>query len=268
VRRGLDRRLARTVAAFVAVFAVAAGPAAADAPRYAVATVDTLDGSVSVMRDSVTGMVTFLPAESAGAWRVLDGETLATYANGEPATVFFFHPPFDAWTWLDYWYGFAHTNVETALAQPNAARAEPLPTPPLDVSPQVPEPYDFFGTDVDGAIAVEPFPFAFAGSTAGGLPLWNVYVSRLADPATATVVVEYTRRRDGAEVAVETLPRAVWPLRAWRKARKLTQAHSIAFRYGDGQIYGRSAADWIVVHGVQRLSLQQRIRLARGIQFR
>lgn len=268
MRRGLDRRLVRAAAALVAVAAVAARPAVADTPRYAVATVDTLDGTVSVTRDSSSGITTFLPTDSAGAWRVLDGETLATYANSEPATVFFFHPPFDAWTWLDYWYGFDHANVETALAQPDAARAEPLPTPPLDLAPQVPEPYDFFGTNVDAAVAVEPFRFAFAGNAAGGLPLWNVYVSRLADPATASVVVEYTRRRGGAAVAVETLPRAVWPLRAWRKARPLTRAHSIAFRYGDGQIYGRSAADWIVVHGVQRLSLRQRIRLARGILFR
>jgi hypothetical protein len=230
--------------------------------------VQTLDGAVSVMRDTANGMVTFLPADSGQAWRVLDGETLATYANGEPATVFFFHPPFDAWMWLDYWYGFVQSDVEAALAQAGSARSEPLPTPPLDPAPQVPEPYDFFGADVENVVAVEPFRFAYAGTTAGGLPLWNVYVSRLADPATASVVVEYTRRRSGAEVAVETLPRAVWPLRAWRKARALTRARGIPFRFGDGQIYGRTSLDWIIVHGVQRLSTQQRIRLARAIRFR
>jgi hypothetical protein len=183
-------------------------------------------------------------------------------------SVFVFHPPFDAWTWLDYWYGFAHADVAAALAQPGAARDEPLATPPLDSDPQVPEPYDFFGASIENAAAVEPFRFAYAGSTAGGLPLWNVYVSRLQDPATASVVVEYTRSRNGAEIAVETLPRAVWPLRAWRSARPLTRAHGIPFRYGDGQLYGRTRADWIVVHGVGRLSRPQRIGLARAIRFR
>jgi hypothetical protein len=199
---------------------------------------------------------------------VLDGETLATYANGEPATVFVFHPPFDPWSWLAYWYGFAPADVEAALAQPGSARTQPLPDPPLDSMPQVPEPFDFFGTAVENAIAVEPFRFAYAGSTAGGLPLWNVYISRLADPATASIVVEYTRRRDGAEVSVETLPRAVWPLRAWAKARTLIRAHGISFRYADGQIYGRTRADWIVVQGVRRLPRQQRVELARAIRFR
>jgi hypothetical protein len=258
----------RRLAAIVAFLVCAAGASAADTPRYDVATVDTSEGAVNVMRDTTSGMVTFLNADPAKPWRVLGGGTLATYANGQPATVFVFHAPFDAWIWLDYWYGFARADVEAALAQPGAARAEPLPTPQLDSPPQVPEPYDFFGADVENAVAVEPFPFAFAGDTAGGLPLWNVYISRLADPATASIVVEYTRRRDGAEVAVETLPRVVWPLRAWRTARPLTRAHGIAFRYGDGQIYGRTAVDWIVVHGIRRLSLPQRIRLARAIQFR
>jgi hypothetical protein len=244
------------------------GAAAADTPRYAVASVDTLDGSVDVMRDTATGMVTFLPSDPARSWRVLDSETLATYANGQPATVFVFHPPFDAWTWLDYWYGFAHADVEAALEQPGAARTEPLQTPALDTPPQLPEPYDFFGTDVENAVAVEPFRFAYAGNSAGGLPLWNVYISRLADPASASIVVEYTRRRDGAAVAVETLPRAVWSLRAWRKARPLTRAHGIRFRYGDGQIYGRTPADWIVVHGTGQLSMRQRLALARTIRFR
>jgi hypothetical protein len=220
------------------------------------------------MRDAANGMVTFLPADTGRPWRVLDGETLATYANGQPATVFFFHPPFDAWTWLDYWYGFAHADVETALGQPGAARNEPLPTPPLDPALQVPEPYDFFGSDVENAVAVEPFRFAYAGTRAGGLPLWNVYISRLADPASASIVVEYTHRRDGAEVAVETLPRAYWSLRAWRTARPLTRAHGIAFRYGDGQIYGRAPSDWIIVIGIRLLSKQQRIGLARAVRFR
>ena len=140
--------------------------------------------------------------------------------------------------------------------------------PPLDSPLQVPEPYDLFGDDVENAAAVEPFRFAYAGSTVGGLPLWNVYISRLADPASASIVVEYTRRREGAEVAVETLPRAVWSVRAWRRARPLTRSHAIAFRYGDGQIYGRTPAAWIVVNGTQRLSLRQRIGLARAIRFR
>jgi hypothetical protein len=258
----------RRLAALVAFLVCAGAAAAADTPRYEVATVDTLDGSVSIVRDTATGMVTFLPADQAGAWRVLGGETLATYANGQPATVFVFHPPFDAWTWLDYWYGFEHADVEAALAQPGAARAEPVPTPPLDSPPQVPEPYDFFGTDVENAAAVEPFRFAYAGGAAGGLPLWNVYISRLADPNSASIVVEYTRRRNGAEVAVETLPRRVWSVRAWRKARPLTRTHGISFRYGDGQLYGRTTTDWVVVHGVQRLSPRQRIRLARTIRFR
>jgi len=256
------------LAALVAFLVCAAGAAAADTPRYAVATVHTLDGSVNVMRDTADGMVTFLPTDPARAWRVLDGETLATYANGQPATVFLFHPPFDAWTWLDYWYGFAHADVERALAQPVAVRSGPLPMPPLDSPLQVPEPYDLFGDDVENAAAVEPFRFAYAGSTVGGLPLWNVYISRLADPASASIVVEYTRRREGAEVAVETLPRAVWSVRAWRRARPLTRSHAIAFRYGDGQIYGRTPAAWIVVNGTQRLSLRQRIGLARAIRFR
>jgi hypothetical protein len=260
----------RRLAALFAFLLCAAGAAAAAAetPRYQVATVDTLDGTVGVMRDTANGMVTFLPADPAGAWRVLDGETLATYANGQPATVFVFHPPFDAWTWLDYWYGFARDDVEAALAQPASARSGPLPTPPLDSPTQVPEPYDFFGADVENAVAAQPFRFAYAGNAAGGLPLWNVYVSRLADPGSATIVVEYTRRRDGPEIAVETLPRAVWPLRAWRKARPLTRAHGIVFRHGDAQIYGRTAIDWIVVHGTQQLSQRQRIRLARAIRFR
>jgi hypothetical protein len=268
VRRGLDKGVAVRLAAVVAFLVCAAGAGAADQPRYAVATVDTLDGSLDVMRDTANGMVTFLPTDPARAWRVLDGETLATYANGQPATVVVFHQPFDAWMWLDYWYGFAHADVEAALAQPAAARSEPLPTPPLGSPPQVPEPYDFFGTDVENAVAVEPFRFAYAGSTAGGLPLWNVYISRLADPGSASIVVEYTRRRDGAEVAVETLPRAVWPLRAWQKARPFTRAHGIAFRYADGQIYGRTPVYWVVVHGVARLSSKQRIRLAGAIRFR
>ena len=84
---------------------VAGGAAAADTPRYEVATVDTLDGSVSVVRDTSTGMVTFLPADPGQAWRVLDGDTLATYANGQPATVDVFHPPVHGWRWRDYWYG-------------------------------------------------------------------------------------------------------------------------------------------------------------------
>jgi hypothetical protein len=258
----------RRLAVLVAFLVFAGGAAAADTPRYEVAMVDTVDGSVSVVRDTSTGMLTFLPADPGQAWRVLDADTLATYANGQPATVFVFHPPFDAWTWLDYWYGFAHADVQAALAQPGAARAEPVPTPALDSPLQVPEPYDFFGTAVQNAVAVEPFRFAYAGATAAGLPLWNVYISRLADRGTASVVVEYTRRREGAEVAVETLPRSVWSVRAWRKARPLTRAHGISFRYGDGQLYGRTQADWIVVHGVQRLSRQQRIRLARTIRFR
>lgn len=261
------RRLAALLA-LVAFLACAGAAAAAETPPYEVATLDTLDGSVSVARDAANGTVTFLPSDPGLSWRVLDGETLATYANGEPATVFFFHPPFDAWTWLDYWYGVDHSAVETALAQPSAARAEPPPSPPLDQQPQVPEPYDFFGTAVANAAAVEPFRFAYAGATAGGLPLWNVYVSRLGDPRSASVVVEYTGRRDGPEVAVETLPRAVWPLKAWRTARPLTRTHGIAFRYGDGQLYGRSPADWIVVHGVGGLSRRQQIQLARSIGFR
>lgn len=258
----------RRIAALVAFFVCVAGAAAADTPRYAVATLETLDGTVDVMRDGATGMVMFLPADPSQAWRVLDGETLATYANGQPATVFVFHPPFDAWTWLDYWYGFAYADVQAALAQTRAARAEPLPTPPLASPLQVPEPYDFFGSDLENAVAVEPFRFAYAGNAAGGLPLWNVYISRLRDPATASIVVEYTRRRDGADVAVETLPRAVWSVRAWRTARPLTRAHGIAFRYGDGQIYGRTPAAWIIVHGTGRLSVQQRIGLAHAIRFR
>jgi hypothetical protein len=128
--------------------------------------------------------------------------------------------------------------------------------------------FDFFGTAVENAVAVEPFRFAYAGATAGGLPLWNIYVSRLADPATTSIVVEYTRRRDGAEVAVETLPRAVWPLRAWPKAQPFIRVNGIPFRYADGQMYGRTRADWIVVQGVRRLSRPQRIRLARAIRFR
>jgi hypothetical protein len=258
----------RRLAVLVAFLVFAGGAAAASSPRYAVATVQTLDGTVSVARDTATGTVTFIPADTSRAWRVLDGDALATYANGQPVSVFAFHPPFDPWTWLDYWYGFAHGDVEAALAQPGAARDTAPATPPLDSPPEVPEPYDFFGTNVANAAAVEPFPFAYAGSAAGGLPLWNVYVSRLQDPATASIVVDYTRRRDGAEVAVETLPRAVWPLRAWRSARPLTRAHGIRFRYGDGQIYGATRADWIVVHGVARLSPAQRLRLARAIRFR
>jgi hypothetical protein len=258
----------RRLAALLVFLVCATGAAAADTPRYDVATVKTLDGTVNVMRDTTTGLVTFLPTDPTGSWRVLDGETLATYANGQPATVFVFHPPFDAWTWLEYWYGFARADVEAALAQPAAARTEPLTLPPLDSPTQVPEPYDFFGADVENAVAVEPFRFAYAGQAADGLPLWNVYVSRLADPATASIVVEYTRRRDGAEIAVETLPRAVWSVRAWGDARPLTRAHGIAFRYGDGQIYGRTRIDWIVVHGVRRLSMKQRIRLSRAIRFR
>jgi hypothetical protein len=258
----------RRLAVLAAFLVCANGAAAAAASRYEIATVGTLDGTVSVMRDTVTGVVTFLPIDSAGAWRVLGGETLATYANGEPATVFVFHPPFDAWTWLDYWYGFDHVQVEAALAQPGAARAEPLPKPPLDSQPQVPEPYDFFGADVANAVADEPFRFAYAGRVAAALPLWNVYISRLADPASASIVVEYTRRRDGPEIAVETLPRAAWSVRAWRHARPLTRAHGMRFRYADGQIYGRTRVDWIVVHGTARLSRQQRIRLARTIRFR
>jgi hypothetical protein len=268
VDRGVEKGLMLGLAAFTALLVCAAGAAASSTPPYEVATVDTVEGSVSVMRDNTTGFVTILPVDPSHEWRVLDGETLATYANGEPATVFFFHPPFDPWSWLAYWYGFASADVEAALAQPVSARAEPLPMPPLDSTPQAPEPFDFFGTAVENAVAVEPFRFAYPGSTAGGLPLWNVYISRLADPATASIVVEYTRRRDGAEVAVETLPRAVWPLRAWPKARPLTRAHGIPFRYGDGQIYGRTRADWIVVQGVRRLSRQQRVGLARAIRFR
>jgi hypothetical protein len=258
----------RRLAALIAFLVFAAGAAAADTPRYAVATFGTFDGSVAVMRDGATGIVTFLPADPADEWRVLEGDTLATYANGEPATVFVFHPPFDAWAWLDYWYGFDRADVEAALAAPAAARADPLPTPALDPDPQVAEPYDFFGPNVDDAAAAEPFRFAYAGTAAAGLPLWNVYVSRLDDPATASVVVEYTRARNRAEVSVETLPRAVWSLRAWRTARPLTRAHGIPFRAGDGQIYGRARADWIVVHGIARLSRTQRIRLARAIRFR
>jgi hypothetical protein len=259
------------VLAVLVVFLVCAASAAgavADTARYDIAVVNTREGTVSVMRDTATGIVTFIPADPALEWRVLDGETLATYANGEPATVFVFHPPFEAWTWLDYWYGFAHADVEAALSQGDAARTEPLPLPPLDPAPQVPEPYDFFGAEVENAVAVEPFRFAYAGETAGGLPLWNVYVSRLADPASASIVVEYTRRPDGPEVAVETLPRVAWSVRAWQTARPLTRAHGIAFRSGDGQIYGRTRIDWIVVHGAQRLSVRQRIRLARAIRFR
>jgi hypothetical protein len=257
----------RRLFVLVAFLAFAGSASAATSPRYAVANFQTLDGSVSVVRDTATGTVTFLPADDARAWRVLDGDTLATYANGQPASVVVFHPPFDPWTWLDYWYGFAQTDVDAALAQPAAGRDAAPPTPPLDSPLEVPEPYDFFGTGVTNAVAVEPFRFAYAGTAAGGLPLWNVYVSRLQDPATASIVVEYTRRRDGAEVAVETLPRAVWPLRAWGSARPLTRTHGIPFRYGDGQLYGRTRADWIVVHGVVRLSRSQRIRLARAIRF-
>ena len=258
----------RRLAVLVAFLVFAGGAAAATSARYAVVTLQTFDGTVSVVRDTSTGTVTFIPADTSQAWRVLDGDTLATYANGQPSTVFVFHPPFDPWTWLDYWYGFARADVEAALAQPGAGRDVPPATPPLDAPPQVPEPYDFFGTGVTNAAAAEPFRFAYAGDTAGGLPLWNVYVSRLQDPATASIVVEYTRRRDGADVAVETLPRAVWPLRAWRSARPLTRAHGIRFRYGDGQIYGATRADWIVVHGVARLSRPQLLRLARAIRFR
>lgn len=258
------RRLA--VAAAFLVFAASAP--AADSPRYAVATFQTLDGTVTVTRDALRGTLTFVPKDPAGAWRVLDDGALATYANGQPASVFVFHPPFDAWTWLDYWYGFAHADVEAALARPAAARDVAPPTPPLDSPLEVPEPYDLFGSNVANAVAAEPFRFAFAGNTAGGLPLWNVYVSRLQDPSSASIVVEYTSRRNGPEVAVETLPRAVFPLRAWRSARRLTRAHGIAFRYGDGQLYGATRADWIVVHGVARLSRAQRIRLARAIRFR
>jgi hypothetical protein len=258
----------RRLAALVAFLVFAGGAAAAQAPPFEVATLDTLDGSVSVVRDTTSGVTTFLPADDTLAWRVLEGETLATYANGEPATVFVFHPPFDAWTWLEYWYGFHHADVEAALARPAAARTDPLPTPALDPDPQVPEPYDFFGPVVASAVAVEPFRFAYAGTAAGGLPLWNIYVSRLDDPASASVVVEYTRTRDGAEIAVETLPRAVWDVRAWRTARPLIRARGIQFRYADGQLYGRSRLDWVVVHGVARLSRLQRIRLARAIRFR
>ncbi|HYY04679.1 MAG TPA: hypothetical protein VE736_12400 [Gaiellaceae bacterium] len=258
----------RRLAVLVAFLVFATGAPAANSPRYAVATVETLDGSVSITRDTATGTVTFLPADPGAVWRVLDHETLATYANGQPATVFVFHPPFDAWTWLDYWYGFAHADVEAALAQPGAARTEAPATPPLESPLQIPEPYDFFGANVNSAAAVEPFRFAYAGGTAGGLPLWNVYVSRLDDPATASVVVEYTRRREGGEIAVETLRRAVWPLRAWRSARPLTHAHGIPFRYAGEQIYGRTRVDWIVVHGTGGLSRRQRIRLARAIRFR
>ena len=258
----------RRLAVLVAFLVFTGGAPAATSPRYAVATFQTLDGAVSVVRDTATGTVTFLPADPEHAWRVLDDETLATYANGQPSSVVVFHPPFDPWTWLDYWYGFAHADVEAALTQPAAARDDAPGTPPLDSSLQVPEPYDFFGTSVANAVGAEPFRFAYAGSTAGGLPLWNIYVSRLQDPGTASIVVEYTRRRQGAEVAVETLPRAVWPLRAWRTARPLTRAHGIRFRYGDGQIYGATRKDWIVVHGIARLSRQQRIRLARAIRFR
>jgi hypothetical protein len=268
VDRGVEKGLLLGLAAFVTCLVCASGAAATDTPPYEVATVGTLEGSVTIMRDTTTGLVTFLPADPSHEWRVLDGETLATYANGEPATVFVFHPPFDPWSFIAYWYGFARADVDAALAQPGAARAGPLPMPPLDSMPQVPEPFDFFGTAVENAAALEPYRFAFAGATAGGLPLWNVYINRLADPATASIVVEYTRRRDGAEVAVETLPRAVWPLRAWPKARPLLRAHGIPFRYADGQIYGRTRADWIVVQGVRRLSRQQRVRLARAIRFR
>ena len=262
------KRSMRRLAVLAAFLVFAAGARAADPPRYAVATFETLDGTVSVTRDTVSGTVMFLPADSTRSWRVLDGETLATYASGQPVSVFGFHPRFDAWTWLDYWYGFAHADVQAALARPGAARDEAPATPPLDALPQVPEPYDFFGPEIAAAAAVEPFRFAYAGGSAGGLPLWNVYVSRLQDPATASIVVEYTRRRDGPEVAVETLPRAVWPLRAWRTARPLTRAHGIPFRYGDGQIYGRTRADWIVVHGIAALSRRQRIVLAHAIRFR
>lgn len=258
----------RRLAVLVAFLVFVGGAAAASSPRYEVATLQTLDGTVSVVRDTATGTMTFMPADESHAWRVLEGDTLATYADGQPAAVFAFHPPFDPWIWLDYWYGFARADVETALLQPGAGRDEPPPTPPLDTPPQIPEPYDFFGTAVANAVAVEPFRFAYAGATAGGLPLWNVYVSRLQDPATASIVVEYTRRRDGADVAVETLPRAVWPLPAWRHARPLTRAHGIRFRYGDGQIYGATRADWIVAHGVARLSRAQRVRLAHAIRFR
>jgi hypothetical protein len=98
-----------------------------------VATFGTFDGSVAVMRDGATGMVTFLPADPADEWRVLEGDTLATYANGEPATVFVFHPPFDAWAWLDYWYGFDRADVEAALAapaEPPLVRGDELGLPP------------------------------------------------------------------------------------------------------------------------------------------
>jgi hypothetical protein len=258
----------RWLAVLVALLVFAVAAPAANSPRYTVATLETLDGSVSVTRDTVTGTVTFVPADPGREWRVLDHETLVTYANGQPASVFVFHAPFDPWTWLDYWYGIARADVDAALAQPGAGRDAAPATPPLDSPAQVPEPYDFFGANVDNAVSVEPFRFAYAGSAAGGLPLWNVYVSRLHDSASASVVVEYTRRRERAEVAVETLPRAVWNVAGWRHARPLTRAHRIPFRYADGQIYGRARTAWIVVHGTERLSWQQRVRLARTIRFR